>query len=233
MMGLLLLTGCEESNNNEVQERKNILDDGVTITYTYTDMLGEEIVDELLSNIRMPIGSKDEALFYKKDLTYKDIPNKDRLLLGAKNYKDENPDATTMTSKEMKKEVQKIFTDEVEIKNKSVTDNDCEGANLIWKDDKYELPNGCEEPSGQYMRLTITADDVNKKAIEIAEKVAYVEIDGNEKVIYKYKGGKEIKRVDIDQEIDLSQISGLVIVKYTFIKYKDQYYFYSSELIGK
>ena len=230
VLSICLLTGCEEENNN-VQKRQNVLDDGVTMTYTYTDIRGEKIVDELLSKIRMPIGSKEEDLFIKnRKLTYKDINNKDLLLLGAKIFIDENPNSTTMTINDMNNAIHEIIPEEVEIKQKTVSDNNCIKVEL--KDITYNISMNCTSDKGEYIYSIVTADDANNTAIEIAEKVAYVETIGNEKILYREKDGKEIKRVNINEEIKLENISGLIIVKYTFIKYQDKYYFYSSEKIG-
>ena len=228
---LLIITGCEEENTN-VQERQNILDDGVTMSYTYTDIKGEAIVEELLSKIRMPIGSTDEDLFYKnKKLTYQDISNDDLLLLGANIYKTANPEATSMTVEDMNKSIHSIITNEVEVKHKSVKDDNCDKTYVELKGINYDLSGNCKKGNGEYISTIITADDVNNTGIEIAEKVAYVETNGNEKIIYREKNGKEIKRVNINEELNLENTTGLIIVKYTFVMYKDEYYFYSSEII--
>ena len=224
----LFITGCEKKKEKEyVQQRQQT---STEKEYVYTDIQGEEIVDELLLKVRMPIGSKDENIFYqKKKLLYNEIPNKDLLLLGLNSYLQKNPTATTMTVEEMKKEIYSIVPEEVKYNDKTVKESDC--LKLELKGINYNIVNNCQR-SGYYERTIIAADDVDNTAIEIAEKIAYIEINGNEKILYSDIGGKEIKRVNVNDEIDLKNITGVTLVKYTFIKYQDNYYLYSSEKIG-
>ena len=100
-------------------------------------------------------------------------------------------DATTMTTKEMEKEIHNIIVDEVKVKHKTVKDN-CIDIELNEK--TYNIKNECNEENGKYINTILSADDANSTAIEISEKVAYIKNDGEEVIIYREKDGKEIKK---------------------------------------
>lgn len=236
------LTGCEsqKTDSKKNSEKQNVEDkkeSGKTVTVT-------DEMEKLLDSVSIPIYSSYESYYYTNDkITVDDMDNQVKLLIGVNNYlsnKNDGEFLTSMTKDKMKKELEKIFGQNVNYTDENISAGACYGFTSTYDNGIYTFNGGCGGLFIPYYEKQITKAIEYDDKLELFVQAIYVnydtdEYDGNNDSTFKYV------LFDADKKTKIDTISGdnqpnvsnykdqLSTYKFTFNKDNNNYYFYSVE----
>ena len=238
----------EECNENNINEESN--------NSSEEDEISNDKIKKIYNSISIHIDSLEDWYFYQnKEVTLKNISNKQKILLAYHNLPESSfskmeiksqdgdyiDEMKTFNVNDLENSMKKILGNDVKYDDESFSTFACGGFEYYKNNQKYvSYGGGCGDTlEGLNLHTSFYKSEEHRDKIVIYEKFGFIDTKmsysstlENEYSLYKDADKKNLIKKST-KEIDINNhIEELNMVKYTFKKDQDNYYFYSSEIVN-